>query len=241
MKKIINPCQSKGYTMSGKEKMVNAFVKIEYTDSNLSISGVVGPKSNGDCYGSAGQCIDAIRNGIPTKEWSEEMLNKLCDIWEEWHLNDMRAYCKHQKDLGWKEFAKKNVTLYHYRLTKEASDKQKEAEKEAIAALRNGITFSPTEEQVKYANLPYSLISYKELNDSNYEPKKPLYSGDTGATEIKKLGWLNKEEHPDGILGKACPICGYKYGTSWVKEDVPEEIIEWLENLPDTKITPAWV
>lgn len=244
MRKVINPCKCMVYTRSGREEMRNAFVKIEYNDSRLSITGVVAPMGNGDCLRSAGQCTEEIRNGKPTDEWTREMLDKLCDIWDKWHLNDMRPYCEHQKKLGWDELAGKKVTLYHYRLKREASDKQKEAEKAAIKALKEGIAFTPTEEQIKFANLSYAITSHEELNGEladYYEPKKPLYSGDGGATETKTLGWLREEEHPEGILNKPCPVCGYKYGSSWIKEEVPKDVIEWLESLPETKVKPAWV
>ena len=62
MYKIINPCKCKVYTRTGNEVDRNAFVRIEYKDSKLSMSGVVAPLSNGDCLGSAGQCVDEIRN-----------------------------------------------------------------------------------------------------------------------------------------------------------------------------------
>ena len=30
-------------------------------------------------------------------------------------------------------------------------------------------------------------------------------------------------------------------GNQWKREEVPAEIIEWLFNLPNTKVEPAWV
>ena len=51
MYKIINPCKCKVYTRTGNKVDRNAFVKIEYKDSRLSISGVVALLSNGDCLG----------------------------------------------------------------------------------------------------------------------------------------------------------------------------------------------
>lgn len=54
MDKIINPCKCKVYTRTGNEVYRNAFVRIEYKDSKLSMCGVVAPLSNGDCLGSAG-------------------------------------------------------------------------------------------------------------------------------------------------------------------------------------------
>lgn len=44
------------------------------------------------------------------------------------------------------------------------------------------------------------------------------------------LGWVDASEHPQGLLSKPCPICGYKYGTAWKKKDIPEEIIQEIES-----------
>ena len=176
MIRIINPCKClTSISASGKEMYSNAFCKITFNEETrrLSITGVVGPLKNGDCKGSAGQCIDEIRKGTPTKDWTPEMLDKFCNIWDEWHLNDMRPYCEHQRVLGWNELGKKKLT-----------DK-------------NGYTTT--------ASFTY--------------PK----------------------DHPDGLLTKECPVCGYKYGTEWKFEEVPEDILKWLFNLPDSKLMPAWI
>lgn len=239
MKKVINPCKCEVYGGDAR-----AFAKIEYNDGKLSICGVIGPTGNGNCKGSCGQCVDEIRKGEPLEEWSREMLDKLCQIWDEWHLNDMHPYCEHQKQLGWNKLASKKVTLYHYSITTETFRRKRDAEQAAIKAMRNGESFTPSEEQVMYASMPYSIVSHEELSGENvryYEPRKSLYPGGGGATEEKMLGWLTQEEHPDGILSKPCPVCGYKYGHGWKKEEVPEDIIEWLFSLPNTAVRPAWV
>ena len=58
----------------------------------------------------------------------------------------------------------------------------------------------------------------------------------------KKIrGWISYKDHKLGFIGRECPVCGYKYGTAWKMEEVPQDIIEWLESLPETKVTPAWV
>lgn len=36
--------------------------------------------------------------------------------------------------------------------------------------------------------------------------------------------WIYKTEHPKGLLAEPCPECGYKYGTSWLKEAIPQDI-----------------
>lgn len=43
------------------------------------------------------------------------------------------------------------------------------------------------------------------------------------------LGWIRPSEHPDGLLGRECPECGYKYGTAWLHEPLPQEIIEEVQ------------
>ena len=47
------------------------------------------------------------------------------------------------------------------------------------------------------------------------------------------------------VLEKAglnpCPDTGHRYGTAWVHEDVPEEVIACLRALPETSVEPAWV
>lgn len=240
MIKVINPCICDVHD----GRTARAFAKIKFKEEKLSICGVIGPKSNGDCMGSCGQCIEEIRIGSPVDGWTVEMLQKFCDIWDEWHLNDMRPYCEHQKQLGWEKLASKKVTLYQYQLTKEALEAKKEAEAAALNALRKGETFTPSEEQVLVSSLQYFIKFYKKLPvkiAKYYEPKGGIYLGDTGATEEKSLRWLLTNEHPDGILCKPCPICGYKYGSTWRKEKVPKVVIDWLFSLPDAVVLPAWI
>lgn len=236
-KKIVNPCTCNVY---GRTYPVNAYAKIEYNGTRLSISGVIGPTSNGNCHGSCGQCVDEIRGGKPEGLWTDEMLAKFCDVWERWHLNDMRSYCQHQKALGWDKLACKKVTLYHYSLTHEYFMKQRELKNRANNKLGEEGHVTLTEEEKELWNLPIKKTSWEPLNDPLYEPRKKedWYSG---ATEVKTLGWLYPDEHPDGILTKPCPVCGYKYGTAWKTEQVPEDVLQFLYNLPDTTKRPAWV
>lgn len=244
MNKVVNPCKCEVYSRYGN-RMANAYAEITFRDGKLSIHGVVGPMSSGNCKGSCGQCVDEIRNGEPVDGWTAEMLHKFCGIWDEWHLNDMRPYCQHQKELGWRELAHKEVTLYHYRLCTEVTNAQRRIKREALEVLKAGKAVQLLPEEQMWMNLEYAITSHTEelpeKIESYYEPKKPLYAGDKGATEVKTLGWLRPEEHPEGILTKPCPVCGYKYGSAWLKEEVPADVIDWLFSLPDTKTTPAWV
>lgn len=130
MIKIINPCQCEVNTRySNTIQIANAFCKIKINKEGiLSIIGVVGPTRNGDAKGSCGQCIDEIRQGTPTENWTDEMLQKFCDIWNLWHLNDMRAYCHHQKSLDGTNILKKKSKLKRG-LLQEKPWKKKEKQK----------------------------------------------------------------------------------------------------------------
>ncbi len=37
------------------------------------------------------------------------------------------------------------------------------------------------------------------------------------------------------------PDTGYEYGTAWLREEVPTEVLDWLRALPETIKTPAWI
>ena len=241
--KIINPCKHEVDTITGNKVSGNAFAKIEYDGKRLSISGVIAPLANGNCLGSAGQCVDEIREGIPTDEWTPEMLKKFCDIWDKWHLNDLRPYCEHMKELGWAEHTQDKVKIEKWTLTKEAYQKKEDAEKRALNCLRNGETFEPTIEETAYANMKYSIDVYNDEDfpyKNAYELKEKDCLGHSN-TEYKTRGWILYKDHELGFIGRERPVCGYKYGTSWKVEEVPQDVIEWLNNLPETKVAPAWV
>ncbi len=47
-----------------------------------------------------------------------------------------------------------------------------------------------------------------------------LNDAQAGCEHQRSLGWVNYNEHPS----EPCPVCGYKYGTAWLKEEIPETI-----------------
>lgn len=237
--KTINPCKCQVYTHAGSQVLRDAFARIEFDGTKLSISGVIAPMKNGNCLGSAGQCVDEMRTGIPTDEWTNEMLQKFCDIWDRWHLNNMRPYCSHMKELGWLDEREEKVKIEEWTLSQESMNKRGAAEKRALSCLKKGETFIPTEEETMYANLLYLLKIYNEEDN----PLKQYYvlNDKDSCTRYTERGWINYKYNPLGLLGKPCPVCGYEYGSSWLTEEVPEDVIEWLSNLPDTTVEPAWI
>lgn len=210
----------------GRGKALNRVtVEMEYKEDGdkkrFSVSANVWNTRRTDII-TGGQCLDTIAPYIDSPLYSE-----ILRLWELYHLNDMHPECEHQHAEGWHKIASKKVTLYHWRLTREASNEQKAAEKAAISALKAGETFTPSEQQTFVSCLPYSLTTHTDTPPADiakyYEPRKPLYAGDKGHTETKACGWLREDEHPEDILSKACPVCGYKYGTSWVYFPIPAD------------------
>jgi hypothetical protein len=65
----------------------------------LSICGHVWDLSRYD-YDTCGQCIDTIRECFP----KNKRVQRICDIWEKWHLNDLNAGTDRQTEAieGWK-------------------------------------------------------------------------------------------------------------------------------------------
>ena len=172
------------------------------------------------------------------------MLDRLCNLWEAWHLNDLHPECEHQRALGWCEDAGKEVNLYHWTLNTDVTPQQRKIKDKVLEAAQKGREISLTREERLILSLDYEVTTWvpqlPSILREFYKPRKRLYPSDRGFIETKTLGYLHPEDHPLGILAKPCPVCGYKYGTSWNTVKVPKEIIDELWMFPATKIKPAW-
>lgn len=199
------------------------YVEIEWDGKKLSISGH-------DKY-SSGQIDLEPEEITPASGWNKEMITRLKNIWELWHLNDMHAGCEHQRAEGW---GKNELTLVTYEIPK----------------LVSGVTstnIAQLEGHMKGLLGKFRTYNIWELVNPIYsthvaKPKSPddprvLWFAEKfnckRKEEKKKDGWVRPEEHPDGKLCKPCSVCGYKYGTSWLHEDVPEDVLQFLNKLPE--------
>ena len=237
------------------------FCKAEISDSGeLSIIGVVGPTPDGN---SAGGCVQinmefAHRNPnhndhrtsspIAPKAiefaqgWNAGLWLKFLEIWHRWHLNHMKSNCEHQIGPDW---TPRDVTLYHFRLRPEITKEQSNIKEAAVSSIKAGRAFTPTPRQLAVMAMEYAYTHHEEALPAGiaeyYEPKTPLYNGDLGATETKATNWLRPDKHPDGYLCKPCPVCGYRYGSQWRKEALPQTVVDFLRSLPDADKAPAWI
>ena len=188
----------------------------------FSASGNIWNRINTDIL-SGGQNLDEIaKTGMGHNPKFKEVYR----LWKLYHLNDMHPECEHQEQAGWRTAAAEEITIYKYFLTSETRDRQKEI-KQAImdAALWGNKTYQPTEEEKKIVTLAEWLETDSELS----EDLKPFYK--LHKTEKQRRGWTRYDEFKSGILCKPCPICGYKYGSSWTYREIPQEDLTIIENL----------
>lgn len=214
---VVHPCDL--YDEYYK-KWIPIFCKIEFTGGNLSISGVIGPKRDGNAYGGCGQ-IDMefdhknkedndsrYSNPIKAEDlkfsdgWNKTKWYKFLEIWKHYHLNNMKSACEHQEKFGWNYESHRGMFI-------EAKNAKRQDEYNEVIALL-------------------------ETSPQDYEVE-----GEYG--ERYKLSDDGKLLKYDEFHGHHCPICGYSIGSSWLRREIPQDVIEFLNSLPDTDQKPAWV
>lgn len=248
MLKVINPCSMK----VGERFYRPVFCEINIEEGKLSITGVVGPHRGGNCYGGCGQIDMEFKHRhekdddkrtyhlVAPEElrfnagWNREKWYDFLDIWKKWHLNDMQAGCEHQR-VNWE--TDKELTLTDYTGTTRFHEARSKAEDGEM---------TPAE----YAEFAQVALKVGAVTTSSRRPKyetsemKELLEAGwikAGKSETKAANWVYPYQHPEGVLTKPCEVCGYKFGTKWLKEELPTDVVEFLEALPETRVTPAWV
>lgn len=223
-------------TVSVGNGRAGLWVTIEFKGGKLSLTGVEGPRGNGDCAGSCGQTgID--ESAVPAEGYTAAELTRLRDVWERWHLNDMRPYSPEMAALGWDREARVACWRHEFSMTRESSSAKKAAEEAALRALRAGAAFKPSAEQAHAAALPYSCDVWA-FTDQPQEPPAGYerardFSGNVKAPERKTLGWVKPSEFGPGLLGrKVRESDSHGYGGKWWTEEVPRDVLEWLVSLP---------
>jgi len=76
----------------GRGDAGEVFCNIKLSNGRLSITGVEGPTRDGHCKGACGQIV-MHDWGLKTyaSGWNAELVARFRDVWDRWHLNDMRA------------------------------------------------------------------------------------------------------------------------------------------------------
>lgn len=62
-----------------------------------------------------------------------------------------------------------------------------------------------------------------------------------GCEHQRAMGWKCNDHHDKKTFkGEACPVCGYSIGSSWLTEELPPEVVEFLINLPESSAKYPW-
>ena len=195
-------------------------VTVKYANGRLSLTGEIGYRGNDGCGQIRKPEFSSFEPG-----WNQESVDRLWDIWDRWHLNDMRPGCAHQRiDPDWDTTRKIEITKFGW--TKKYYEMRRAAE--------HGLL--DNDGYVEYASAVAPVVDAATLGfqapKSPADPRaaKALEMGliEPKGTELKAAGWVDYRTHPEGLLCKPCPVCGYGYGTAWRLEQVPEEIIAWF-------------
>ena len=238
-------------------KYASIYCKIEYKDKNgqpgkkcLSISGVIGPARNGNALGGCGQIDMEFWHENPehndsrytnlvkpedidfAESWNRFKWLHFLKIWKLYHLNDMNAGCAHQRALNW---GNKELEIVTYGLTDTISNQQNHAKRITQVMLRETGKAEITEIEKEILSLEWEIKKPAEYKDdylNKYYKEK--------SRETKRANWVYEKDHPEGVLCKPCPECGYKYGSAWKYSRVPKIEIDFLYNLPNADREPAW-
>lgn len=205
---------------------VDVTIELKDTDNGpeFTASGNIWNARHTDVY-SAGQNLDTIAKYVKAPTF-----RKIYRLWSLYHLNGMHPECEHQRALGWRELASEEVTSYAFDLNDATREKVLAAKNRAIACLKAGETFTPTEEETRLVNLPERLeLAVDEYDADLYKPGKFL-SG-WGHYKKERRGWVRYEKDARGLLGRPCPVCGYKYGSSWMYQEIPAEDLQQIHDL----------
>lgn len=157
MKKILLPGQVRNF-----DRLLDLFITITLTPSQLCITGVIDPKANGDSHGPSGQLLLDGHLSLETlyPGWTPEMVGRLFQIWDEYHLNNMQA------------------------------------------------------------GSPAQMAVVNSL------PRNTAYEGQVKA--LAEAGLLIDQSY----LHNGKP---YRYGTAWLRIEVPEDVMKFIETLPAAK------
>ena len=230
--KTLNKTTKKFYDVKTRfGKTVKVVLEIETRDNNkgelvLSISGALydtykyanGYRKDPIAFGQVDMDIDY--------EAASDDLKRILDIWKEYHLNDMHAECIHQEEAGIRKLASQPLYKVEYTMTHDTIVKQRGVEDFIKKELTQNGTVALSQDQRELYTMKYSIKKFFLNAD---EAKENIPEGyKLREVEATLRGHTSLSESEFGLLGKECPVCGYKYGHGWTYRPIPEEILTEL-------------
>lgn len=161
-----------------------------------------------------------------------DQVDRLLAVSEQWHMNDLHPECEHQRDLGWDKIARRSIIRLTYKLATLFLDQQLDLKEKLFAGehlteSERWLALSAYERYV-YVGTEQEVQIVDQLMlqfDGMRVPSPHHYR------ESKTLGSLREDQHPAGLLGRPCPACGHKYGSSWQTLPVPDDVLDFLRRL----------
>jgi len=185
--------------IANRRRSCHVEVNVEIVDRNgkgleLSISCAVWNRSGSDIV-MGGQGLGDLADYVQDWTMLRAQFDRIVEVWREWHLNGMRAGCKHQRAAGWR------VCPGHY-----SAQAREEWDESGMPIYRH-----------KGLRVSYPNCDGKEENfwTSHW------YMVDRESSRYKSTPRCSL----DGV-GKPCPECGYKYGTQWLHDELPQAVID---------------
>lgn len=175
---------------------------------------------------SCGQIVKKIR------EWFPELAPALS-----WHLNDMKAGCEHQEALGWgkgKDIAltrdmatdaqlktlDADLVLKKFnevmRMVKRDADERRRI---LIAALNLPVWTKEDAAASQHIGEPMGMVPI------HLRKRVQQFTNALDAYAVKTAEKFRSAVFTDSLVAP-CPVCGYKYGTAWLKRELPPEIVK---------------
>lgn len=160
-----------------------------------------------------------------------------------WHLNDMRAGCEHQEALGWGHgvaiaLAAKDLTeAQRLTLDGKAEAVCKLARAKEYTARWTRLTTDRNEaiRWLKSIRGGECSISDLELLMSRGIGPYPVRAAFERKLHAEVDAAIRPEPFEAAIykdsISAPCPVCGYEYGTQWLKRDLPPEIVKLAETV----------
>lgn len=172
-----------------------------------------------------------------------------------WHLNDMKAACVHQEELGWGRGYDVAITRHDatqaqrtalYNLAREAAER--DVDRYELEERKAMFRRDPSQGRVWLASLLKREVSIDDMDALLYmvgrEDCVTGYAKFAATSRAKKLeaqlrkflidskmsNWDVKSRIYKDSLGAPCPTCGYCYGSAWLKRELPPEVVAWAEN-----------
>lgn len=198
-----------------------------------------------------GQVIDQIAAAHP----NDARIQEIAAVWRVYHLNDMQPGTAEQMRLGW---GKQELTLVSYSAPVFTPRKVYPSQAALMSNLKGWVTtnagLSTSRGQSYFGKVyigghsgvgnwdEYQAVIRALWSSFVEHPKNPDSAAvlwfantfDCQRKESKKLsGWVTPAEHPEGVLGKPCPITGKGYGSEWYYLPIPAEVVATVQSWDD--------